>query len=97
MIEFNFTSEQKRGLIFVFAAMIGLGGFYFLNSRPTLEQAAINIAEPIPQQSLATQLIINVAGKVLNPGVYQLPQGSRVIDALKAAGNQLKGVDISDI
>ena len=97
MIEFNFTSEQKRGLIFVFAAMIGLGGFYFLNSRPTIEQAAINIAEPIPQQSLATQLIINVAGKVLNPGVYQLPQGSRVIDALKAAGNQLRGVDISDI
>jgi len=97
MIEFNFTSEQKRGLIFVFAAMIGLGGFYFLNSRPTIEQAAINIAEPIPQQSVATQLIINVAGKVLNPGVYQLPQGSRVIDALKAAGNQLKGVDISDI
>ena len=38
MIEFNFTSEQKRGLIFVFAAMIGLGGFYFLNSRPTIEQ-----------------------------------------------------------
>ncbi|NCZ76457.1 MAG: ComEA family DNA-binding protein [Actinobacteria bacterium] len=97
MIEFNFTSEQKRGLIFVFAAMIGLGGFYFLNSRPAIEQASVNIAEPIPQQSVATQLIINVAGKVLNPGVYQLPQGSRVIDALKAAGNQLKGVDISDI
>jgi competence protein ComEA len=38
-----------------------------------------------------------VAGKVQNPGVYQLPQGSRVIDALNAAGNQLKGVDISDI
>jgi competence protein ComEA len=42
-------------------------------------------------------LIINVAGKVNNPGVYQLPQGSRVIDAIKAAGNQRKGVDISDI
>lgn len=97
MLEFNFTAEQKRGLIIVFAAMIGLGGFYYLNSRPTIEQAAVNISEPIPQQSVATQLIINVAGKVSNPGVYQLPQGSRVIDALKAAGNQLKGVDISDI
>lgn len=42
-------------------------------------------------------LIINVAGKVRNPGVYQLPPGSRVIDAIKAAGDQLKGVDISDI
>lgn len=97
MFEFNFTAEQKRGLIIVFAAMIGLGGFYYLNSRPSIEQAAINITEPMPQQSVATQLIINVAGKVSNPGVYQLPQGSRVIDAIKAAGNQLKGVDISDI
>lgn len=97
MFEFNFTAEQKRGLIIVFAAMIGLGGFYYLNSRPSIEQAAINITEPMPQQSVATQLIINVAGKVSNPGVYQLPHGSRVIDAIKAAGNQLKGVDISDI
>ncbi len=97
MFEFNFTAEQKRGLIIVFAAMIGLGGFYYLNSRPSIEQASINITEPMPQQSVATQLIINVAGKVSNPGVYQLPQGSRVIDAIKAAGNQLKGVDISDI
>jgi competence protein ComEA len=57
----------------------------------------VSITEPIPQQSIATELIINVAGKVQYPGVYQLPQGSRVIDALNAAGNQLKGVDISDI
>jgi len=46
---------------------------------------------------MPVELIINVAGKVNNPGVYQLPQGSRVIDAIKAAGNQRNGVDISDI
>ena len=34
---------------------------------------------------------------VKKPGVYQLPPGSRVVDALEAAGQQLKGVDISDI
>ena len=97
MFEFNFTAEQKRGLIIIFAAMIGLGSFYYLNSRPLAEKSAVSIAEPVPQQSIASQLIINVAGKVQNPGVYQLPQGSRVVDALNAAGNQLKGVDISDI
>ena len=97
MFEFNFTAEQKRGLIIIFAAMIGLGSFYYFNSRPLAEQSAVSIAEPVPQQSIASQLIINVAGKVQNPGVYQLPQGSRVVDALNAAGNQLKGVDISDI
>jgi competence protein ComEA len=40
---------------------------------------------------------VNVAGKVANPGVYKLPVGSRVVDAINLAGNQLKGVDISDI
>ena len=97
MFEFNFTAEQKRGLIIIFTAMIGLASFYYFNSRPLAEQSAVSIAEPVPQQSIASQLVINVAGKVQNPGVYQLPQGSRVVDALNAAGNQLKGVDISDI
>jgi competence protein ComEA len=52
---------------------------------------------PIISEAKPANLIINVAGKVANPGVYQLPSGSRVIDAIEAAGNQLRGVDISDI
>ena len=52
---------------------------------------------PIVEQVEPAKLIVNVAGKVTNPGVYQLPSGARVVDAIQAAGNQLKGVDISDI
>ena len=77
--------------------MIGLGSFYYFNSRPTEQVSQALIEIPTPAETITTQLIINVAGKVTNPGVYQLPQGSRVIDAIKAAGNQLRGVDISDI
>jgi competence protein ComEA len=42
-------------------------------------------------------LVVDVAGAVLNPGVYSLPMNSRVIDAINAAGNVLKGADVSDI
>jgi competence protein ComEA len=42
-------------------------------------------------------VMVDVAGKVLHPGVYTLPQGSRVIDALKAAGNALKGISLTNI
>lgn len=42
-------------------------------------------------------LIIDVAGKVKNPDVYELPQGSRVIDAIKAAGGVGKGADSSAV
>jgi competence protein ComEA len=101
MFDFNLNPEQKRGLVIIFALTIGLGGFYFFNSRPSAQPVLMQeVLADTSQESLASnsaQLIINVAGKVSNPGVYQLPQGSRVVDAIEAAGMQLKGVDISDI
>lgn len=97
MFELNINPEQKRGLTILFALTIGLGGFYFLNSRPQAEPVVIQELAPAITESATARLIINVAGKVKNPGVYQLPQGSRVVDAIEAAGKQLKGVDISDI
>jgi len=101
VIDFNIEKEQKRGLIIIFALTVGIAGFYFFNSRPSMQPALVpDLNSGIMQEKVLetpVDLIINVAGKVNNPGVYQLPQGSRVIDAIKAAGNQRKGVDISDI
>ena len=97
MFDFNINPEQKKGVLILFALTIGLAGFYFLNSRPQVDSAAIKEVTPMVTPVAPADLIINVAGKVRNPGVYQLPPGSRVIDAIKAAGDQLKGIDISDI
>lgn len=101
MLDININPEQKRGLIIVFALTIGLAGFFFLNSRPIAEPVLIQETNIDQTQNdlidIPTKLIVNVAGRVKNPGVYQLPQGSRVVDAIEAAGMQLKGVDISDI
>jgi competence protein ComEA len=97
MVDMNLTQEQRRGLILVFTLSIGIGAFYFLNSRPQPATQAVDVVTPLINQVEQNKLIINVAGKVKSPGVYQLPPGSRVIDAIEAAGNHLKGVDISDI
>lgn len=97
MIDLNISCEQKRGLAIIFALSIGIASFYFLNSRPGAEIDAVQDLAPIVEQVEPAKLIVNVAGKVNNPGVYQLPSGARVVDAIQAAGNQLKGVDISDI
>ena len=47
--------------------------------------------------TVTTHLMVDVAGAVLKPGVYALPMNARVIDAITAAGNVLKGADVSDI
>jgi competence protein ComEA len=41
----------------------------------------------------STGIVVHVAGRVRHPGVYRLPSGARVDDALRAAGGVLPGVD----
>jgi competence protein ComEA len=40
-------------------------------------------------------LVVDVAGKVRRPGIAVLPSGSRVVDALEAAGGARRGVDLT--
>ena len=40
--------------------------------------------------STAEMLVVDVSGGVARPGVYELKQGSRVIDAIKTAGGLLR-------
>ena len=97
MFDLNISPEQKRALVIVFALCLGLGGFFLLNSKPTAAPGIVQDLVIPMQETVTSEVIVNVAGKVANPGVYKLPMGSRVVDAISLAGNQLKGVDISDI
>jgi competence protein ComEA len=47
--------------------------------------------------SAAAMVVVDVEGQVARPGVYRLPAGSRVDDALAAAGGALPGVDLSTL
>jgi competence protein ComEA len=53
--------------------------------------AATGTAEP------SGDLVVDVAGKVRRPGIAVLPPGSRVVDALEAAGGARRGVDLTSL
>ena len=45
----------------------------------------------------AASVTVDVAGKVRRPGIAVLETGSRVVDALEAAGGARDGVDLTDL
>lgn len=45
----------------------------------------------------AAGVVVDVEGKVAKPGVRTLPAGSRVVDAIDAAGGALPGTDLSTL
>ncbi|MEU3844153.1 ComEA family DNA-binding protein [Streptomyces sp. NPDC028635] len=61
----------------------------------TAEPAApdIRAAPPRPAATAGPEIVVDVSGKVRRPGIHRLPAGSRVVDALSAAGGVRPGTD----
>jgi competence protein ComEA len=92
----EYSESQKRALVTISLLAIGFACLLFATTRGS----AIAQETPKPLLSLSPvkqTILVHVAGKVKKPDVYPLLQGSRVADAIKAAGGAKKGVDLSDI
>jgi competence protein ComEA len=64
----------------------------------TLEQTTPQTSLPTGGASSAgTLVVVDIVGKVRKPGIVELPSGSRVVDALDAAGGAKRGVDTSTL
>ncbi|MFE5840043.1 helix-hairpin-helix domain-containing protein [Streptomyces niveus] len=54
-------------------------------------------AAPSAAPSASKRVVVDVSGKVRSPGVRRLPAGSRVTDALRAAGGVEPGADLTGL
>ena len=93
--DLHYSSLQKRGLAIIAGLVIAITALFVMRGS---SQEVIAAPAPLEIESISMQtLMVDVAGAVVNPGVYSLPLNARVVEAIKAAGGLKKGADTSDI
>jgi competence protein ComEA len=92
-LDLHYTPNQKRGLLALSAFLLLIS--FFIVVRGNTQPPEVEMSSPVIVQEV--EIFVDVAGAVNNPGVYSLSGQSRVIDAIKAAGDSAPGADLSTI
>lgn len=96
MSETPIWSVYKIPLIFGAASIILIGLAISLLVKSTQTSRPIEFSSEINEATIAgamTGIVVDVAGAVTHPGVYELNRGARVEEALIAAGGLSKSAD----
>jgi competence protein ComEA len=94
--------RELAGLAVIAVLVVAGAGFWYLRSLPSrVEIGSTGVGAPVraspePTPSPAL-LLVHVAGWVSRPGVYELREGQRIIDAIEAAGGAKEGADLTTI
>ncbi|CAN1496720.1 ComEA DNA uptake protein and related DNA-binding proteins [Candidatus Nanopelagicaceae bacterium] len=93
--DLHYSSLQRRGLAIIAGLVVAITALFVMRGS---SQEVVAAPAPLEIESISIQtLMVDVAGAVVNPGVYSLPLNARVVEAIKAAGGLKKGADTSDI
>ncbi len=102
----NLTKKQKI-IVFIIAVVVAIGMIYFIYSKNQVDDN-INLENDIlvsenstkdssKETSSDDEVIVHVTGSVKSPGVVKLKEGSRIEDAIEAAGGLTENADISKV
>ena len=91
--DLHFSRNQKIALSIIASVVLALSVLIVLRGNTQINAAP----EIIPVTIAEPEIFVDVTGAVNKPGVYTLTGRSRVIDAIKAAGDSAPGADLSTI
>jgi len=91
------TIEQRRGVAVLAITAVAIALFSFFSARGEAVPQVVAQNPSVAATPPALMIYIDVTGKVKAPGVYQIPDGSRVIDAVTMAGGFKRGFNASHI
>ena len=96
------SRAELIALVAVVGVTVAGAGFWYLRSLPAPVEVRSGpsealVAAPTASASPATVILVDVAGWVRRPGVYEFAEGARVIDAIDAAGGARPGAVLSSL
>ncbi|MGE5459707.1 MAG: SLBB domain-containing protein, partial [Solirubrobacterales bacterium] len=87
------SRAELVGLALLMVVLLGGAGLWYVRSLPKpvqvrAEPGAVVVPAPGPGAASPSPavILIDVAGWVRRPGVYEFPEGARIVDAIEAAG-----------
>jgi competence protein ComEA len=86
----------------VIAVVGALAWGWYARAKPVSFAAPIVAASPVlptvaPSATAAAEVVVDVTGRVGRPGIVRLPEGSRVVDAIRAAGGARQRRDLRSV
>ena len=88
-------SRQQAIVICVLVLVLLVGAGKLLGARHPAVQRRAQVKLVSATSSSRAQLLVDVSGAVRRPGVYKLPAGSRINDALLKAGGETEKADLT--
>jgi competence protein ComEA len=99
--------RELIGLVCVGVVIVAAAGLWYVRSLPKAVRIEATSggapragtgshAGAIPSPE-ASPVVVDVAGWVRHPGVYEMHQGDRVIDAIRVAGGARPGADLTSL
>ena len=94
----EFLEENKDMLIKVGVTAVAVIAAFFIFAPGGGEEEEEDVTQPaVASQPTAAAIVVDVGGEVNNPMVVELDEGSRVGDAIEAAGGLTENADITEI
>lgn len=95
----RFVKEHRDMLIraVLIAGAIAAALFVFAPSGDDEKKTAVTDESTVAAESETAKIIVDIGGEVVSPMVVELDEGSRVGDAIEAAGGVTENADLTDI
>ena len=96
------SRAELIALVAVVGVTVAGAGFWYVRSLPAPVQvrsgpSEVLVPAPTASASPTTVILVDVAGWVRRPGVYEFAEGARVVDAIDAAGGARPGAVLSSL